>query len=87
MAITQWILGIRPTYEGLQVAPVIPSGWDGFEAARSYRGVRYAIRVERKGPGNNVRLEVDGKPIAGNVVPIPPDGTKEVQVQIQLGEK
>jgi cellobiose phosphorylase len=25
VAITQWILGIRPTYDGLQVAPVVPS--------------------------------------------------------------
>ena len=60
VAITQWILGIRPTFDGLEVAPVIPSGWSGFEAARSYRGVRYEIRVKRIGPGNGVRLEVDG---------------------------
>ncbi|MEA3348993.1 MAG: glycosyl transferase, partial [Chloroflexota bacterium] len=28
VAITQWILGVRPTYEGLKIAPVIPSDWD-----------------------------------------------------------
>jgi cellobiose phosphorylase len=79
VAISQWILGIRPTYNGLQIAPVIPSGWNGFEAVRSYRGVRYMIRVERKGPGNTIQLEVDGKPIAGNIIPVPPAGTKEVR--------
>jgi cellobiose phosphorylase len=80
VAISQWILGIRPTYDGLQVAPVIPSAWSGFEAIRSYRGVRYMIQVVRKGPGNEVQLEVDGKPIAGNIVPVPSSGTHEVKV-------
>ena len=82
VAITQWILGIRPTYDGLQVAPVIPSAWDGFEAVRNYRGVRYEIKVERRGPGNSIQLEVDGLPIAGTVVPFPQPGTKQVGVLV-----
>jgi cellobiose phosphorylase len=86
VAITQWILGIRPTYDGLQVTPVIPSAWEGFRAARSFRGVRYEIQVKRKGLGNGVRLEVDGKPIAGAVVPIPNRDVKNVQVTAWLGE-
>ena len=85
VAITQWILGIRPTYDGLEVAPVIPSGWDDFEAVRSYRGVRYEIRVERKGPGNDVRLEVAGKTVKGNVIPLPDDKTSAVNVKVFLG--
>ncbi|MBU1661956.1 MAG: glycosyl transferase [Chloroflexi bacterium] len=84
VAVTQWILGIRPTYNGLQVAPVIPSGWDGFEAVRSYRGVRYEIRVKRKGLGNEVQLEVDGKSIEGNIIPLPPEGTGEIYVTVKV---
>ena len=84
VAITQWILGIRPTYDGLQVAPVIPSAWNGFEAVRSFRGVRYVIKVERRGPGNSVRLEVNGIPITGSLVPLPPSETKEVNVFASL---
>ncbi len=30
VAATQWILGIRPTYRGLRVAPSLPSSWPGF---------------------------------------------------------
>ena len=82
VAITQWILGIRPTYDGLQVAPVIPSAWSGFEAVRIYRGVRYEIKVERREPGNSIRLEVNGRPIAGNVDPIPQQGTKQIGVLV-----
>ena len=51
VAITQWILGIRPTYDGLQVAPVIPQDWTSFEATRIFRGVTYHISVQRQGDG------------------------------------
>jgi cellobiose phosphorylase len=84
VAITQWILGIRPTYRGLQVAPVIPKDWAGFEVVRVFRGVTYKIRVERTGPGNTVVLIVDGQPIDGNVVPLPAEGTSEVEVKVTL---
>jgi cellobiose phosphorylase len=80
VAISHWILGVRPTYDGLQVAPVIPSAWKSFEVVRSYRGVRYVIQVERKGTGNEVKLEVDGKAIDGNIIPLPAENIKEVRV-------
>jgi cellobiose phosphorylase len=84
VAITQWILGIRPTYAGLQIAPVIPSDWPGFKAIRVFRGVTYHISVERTGKGNTVLLIVDGKPIEGNIVPPPPLEQAEVVVEIIL---
>ncbi len=84
VAITQWILGIRPTPTGLQVAPVIPSDWPGFKATRVLRGVTYHISVERAGKGNAVSLTVDGQPIEGNVVPPPPPGQTKVLVDAVL---
>jgi cellobiose phosphorylase len=84
VAITQWILGIRPTYRGLQVAPVIPSSWPGFRVTRLFRGVTYHIAVERAGGGNAVSLTVDGQPVEGNVVPLPPEGRREVAVRVVL---
>lgn len=69
VAITQWILGIRPTYEGLQVAPVIPSTWVGFKVVRLFRGVRYEIQVERHGQGNRTSLFVNDDPVSGTVIP------------------
>ncbi len=80
VAITQWMLGVRPAYEGLQVAPVIPTGWPGFTARRLFRGVTYHITVRREGPGNNVALWVDGQPVAGSLVPLPRPGTADVTV-------
>jgi cellobiose phosphorylase len=83
-AITQWILGIRTCYDGLLIAPIIPKSWRGFRATRKYRGVTYQIAVERAGAGNQVSLEVDGAPIAGNLVPLPSAGTKTVAVKATL---
>jgi cellobiose phosphorylase len=81
VAITQHILGIRPAFDGLEVRPIIPSDWDGFEMTRSFRGVRYEISVKRAGTGNEVSLEVDGKAIQGTVIPLPNKDTKTVKVK------
>jgi cellobiose phosphorylase len=84
VAVTQWILGIRPTYEGLLVVPAIPSDWPGFSATRVFRGVTYHISVERAGEGNEVSLTVDGRPVEGVVVPPPSGGQTEVVVRAVL---
>ncbi len=84
VAVTQWILGIRPTYEGLQISPVIPSHWPGFKASRAYRGVTYHISVKRVGKGNTLSLTVDGQPIEGDIVPLPTEGQTEVTVEVSV---
>jgi len=86
VAITQWILGVRPTFEGLQIAPVIPESWAGFSARRVFRGVTYSIAVERVGKGNACRLWVDGKRVQGTIIPLPPAGETAVEVSVKLGE-
>jgi cellobiose phosphorylase len=81
VAITQHILGIRPAFEGLEVKPVFPSGWNGFDVTRNFRGVRYEVSVKREGPGNAISLEVDGKSIPGTLIPLPEAKTKTVKVK------
>ena len=81
VAVTQWILGIRPTFDGLQIAPVFPRAWHGFTATRVFRGVTYRIEVERAGTGNRIALTVDGKSIDGDIVPLPKDGARQVCVR------
>lgn len=84
VAATQWILGIRPTHAGLQVAPVIPADWPGFTASRRFRDTVYDITVRRAGPGNAVTLKVDGAEISGDVVPLPPAGVTRIEVEVTL---
>jgi cellobiose phosphorylase len=69
VALTQWILGIRPGYDGLTINPVLPSNWNGYKAVRVFRGTRYEIEVKREGPGNQSTIFVDGKPIQGKTIP------------------
>jgi len=83
-AITQSILGVRPTYDGLMVSPVVPPSWKGFTVSRAYQGVRYDIVVSRKGKGNSVRMTVDGRPVDGNVIPRPDAGVTGVAVHVVL---
>ena len=84
-AITQYILGIRPDYDGLQIDPCIPSDWQGFTVTRRFRGATYRIEVRNpEGRMKGVRtLRVDGKEIEGNLVPVmPAGGTYRVEVEL-----
>jgi len=83
IAITQWILGIRPDYEGLRLEPVLPEDWKGYHAIRKYRGVTYDIEVTREGCGNNISLIVEGEPFEGSLIPIM--DKKRVSVKAALG--
>jgi len=83
-AITQWILGIRPDYDGLIIQPVIPISWTGFTAERLFRGVRYVLSVERQGVGNQAQLEVNGNLVQGNLIAPPHAGTEIVAVRVIL---
>lgn len=85
-AITQYILGIKPDYDGLSINPSIPKAWDGFKVSRKFRGATYNIEV--KNP-NHVStgvksITVDGEAIDGNVVPTL-DAGREYQVEVILG--
>lgn len=71
-AITQFILGIRPDYDGLVIDPCIPSEWKNFEVTRQFRGATYHIEVcnpvgSMKGVAS---VTVDGMPIDGNKIPL-----------------
>jgi cellobiose phosphorylase len=85
-AITQWILGIRPAYDGLEIAPAIPERWTGFHAVRRFRDVTYHINVRRAGPGNAVALTVDGEAVDGHLVPLPAGGHTETTVEVSIGD-
>jgi cellobiose phosphorylase len=78
VAISQWILGLRPDHGGLRVDPVIPGSWPGFSAVRVFRQATYHIEVVRsgeEGDGRVSHLEVDGKRVEGNLVGVAPPGT------------
>ena len=85
-AVTQYILGLRPTFAGLAIDPCIPADWPSFSMHRVFRGARYEIEVRNASrSGRGVRsLVVDGKPVTGNVIPLAGPGTT-VRVTVELG--
>ena len=83
-AITQYILGIKPAYDGLEINPCIPSTWKEYTVKRKFRGAIYNITIQNP---HHVctgikTLEVDGKRIEGNIVRHQPG---HHQVNVVLG--
>ena len=75
LSITQAILGITPTMDGLSVVPVLPAALKSYDVIRRYRGAVYHIHVENKG-GKTARLTADGKAVNGTVLPVAPAGAQ-----------
>ncbi|MBO4362708.1 MAG: glycosyl transferase [Paludibacteraceae bacterium] len=46
LTVSQYILGIRPTYEGLEVNPCIPSDLKEYKVTRKWRDAEYVITVK-----------------------------------------
>ena len=84
--ISQYILGIQPTLDGLKVDPCIPHTLSGFTVTRRFRGAVYHITVDNAaGVQHGIKaVTVDGKAISGNILPLAAAGT-EVTVQVTMG--
>ena len=82
-AITQYILGIKPAYDGLEIDPCICSQWKEYTVTRRFRGAEYEITIKNPdGVCKGVReMLLDGQPIEGNIVPHTP-GTHKVLVTL-----
>jgi cellobiose phosphorylase len=85
-AITQFILGIQPQYNGLKIDPCIPKAWDGFEINRKFRGANYKIKISNpKHVSKGIeKLILNGKEITGNEIPIA-NAVSENVVEVVMG--
>ncbi|PKQ67304.1 glycosyl transferase [Labilibaculum manganireducens] len=83
-AISQYILGIQPDYDGLRIDPCIPKKWKEYTITRQFRGVSYEIKIlNPDGKNKGVKsMEIDGAPVNGNIIPILKSGTHKVTVII-----
>ena len=70
VAITKWILGIRPDFHGLLIDPCIPQDWHGFEVVKRFRGDTYYIKVKNpEHVSRGVReIRLDNKLLDSNLV-------------------
>ena len=65
------IMGMRPDFGGLKVAPSIPKSWDGFEIEKDFRGKHLHIVVKNPDHVESgcKALTVNGKLMEGNYIP------------------
>ncbi len=82
-----YMLGVRATYQGLLINPVIPSEWKSFKLERIFRDTKYIIEVENP---NQVEsgiafIIVDGVEIEGNILPI--SRNEICNVKVVMGEE
>ena len=77
--VSQYLLGVRPTLDGLAIEPHLPEQFTDLTVTRVFRGVTYRIAMKRTGERT---VSVNGEQLAGNVVPVPTDDTKLVEVAV-----
>jgi len=85
-AITDWMLGVRATHEGLVIDPCLPADWEKATLRRRWRGAEYEVVMAKpKGlVGGALEVVVDGERLAGNVVPPHGDGRLH-RVEVRMG--
>lgn len=85
-AISQYILGIKPQYDGLEISPCIPKKWKNYRITRKFRGATYEIDIENPGGVNQgvKELLVNDKKIEGNIIPLQKLGSTN-KVIVKLG--
>ncbi len=68
--ITQFILGIQPTYDGLEIDPCVPTSLKGYTVRRKLHQAEFVIEVHNPdGHQKGVqRMVVDGQEVTGNHV-------------------
>jgi cellobiose phosphorylase len=87
VAASQWILGIRPDYDGLLVDPCIPADWKGFQVKRIFRGSTYYITVRNpEGVCKGIKsLTLDGENLPSNLIPVSRTSGQEHHVEAIMG--
>jgi cellobiose phosphorylase len=71
IAATQYILGIRPEWEGLRIDPCLPSDWEEVRIERNFRGCRVVININKeKGIcKGDINLTINGLNHDSNILP------------------
>ena len=85
---TQYLLGVRPTLQGLEIDPCIPADWKEYSVTREYRGATYKVRVSNPdGVVKGVKsVKVNGEAIESSVID-PATVRGEAVVEVVMGER
>lgn len=83
-AATNYIIGVRPDYEGLKIEPCLPKKWNKVEVWRKFRDSLFHIVIKNGRKGKGVKaLKLNGKPVKGNFIPLSSAAGKN-KVEVEL---
>ncbi len=85
VALSQWICGVRPEYEGLRIEPRLPSHIKNAVITRKYRGVTYKIDITNNNPEGKIVLNTSDSAAINNTLVLAKDGVKEVTIKAIVG--
>ncbi len=83
--VLDYLLGVRPEWEGMRIDPVLPPHWDEIEIKRYHRGVRWKVQVEQaEDPDGEIdRIVVDGEEVESNLIEYPEEKNK-IKVEVYI---
>ena len=71
--VSEFILGIKPDYDGIRIDPCLPETAKDYTVQRKFRDAEYEITIHPNGAQKGVKQVIlDGKPIDGTVIPYSP---------------
>ncbi|MCI1984307.1 MAG: glycosyl transferase [Bifidobacteriaceae bacterium] len=77
--VSQYLLGIKPTFEGLQIEPHLPAQFTDLSITRLFRGHWYDISLKRTGVSS---MTVNGESVSGNIVS--PNVSSDERVSVEV---
>ena len=84
------LFGVQGCAKGLKISPQLPSNWPSANITREFRGARFIISIRRnsidEAPRSTTLIEVDGKPLTGNVIENI-DAGKQLNVTVYLANQ
>ncbi len=75
LAVSQYLLGIRPDYDGLVVRPALPGHVGEFTVTRRFRGADYEIHAV---PTGSYSLKINGVDAASDTIAPQPAGSRNI---------
>ncbi len=72
LSASQYILGIRPSLDGLMIDPCLPADFKEIKVSRTFRGTIYNITIKNPSDAQKgiQKLIVDGALVDGNIIPV-----------------
>lgn len=83
-AATKYLLGVRPSFDSLEIDPCVPSDWKEFQITRIWRGAEYNIQVQNPNGVQKgiVKVTLNGLPCTNGKVPVCALGSENTVIAV-----